>query len=209
MQREFLEQLLNFLTDEVQRKDVIQKIMDKHGEGIETLKVNNTDLTTQLKNKDSELGEANKLIKSLQESNKGNEELQGQINTYNEQITKLQAENEQLKIDNAIKVGLLAEKAKADDLDYLMFKIKQDNTNLKLDENGNVKGLDYKDIKVAYPNNFEVSSKKEVDVNNLPQIKEPDVSVSKEEFDKMGYSAKVKLKAENPEVYNTLVNKSN
>lgn len=153
----------------------------------------------------NELGEANKLIADFKKSSKGNEDLQAKIADYDTEMARLKAENEQLKIDNAIKVELLGGKAKPEDLDYLMFKIKQDNKELKVDEDGNLKGLDVKEIKTAYPGNFEAESKKEVEVNNLPKIDgKDDVVITKEEFNKMGYNSRVKLKEENPEMYNTL-----
>lgn len=156
--------------------------------------------------KDSELTEANKLIEELRKSSKGNEDLQAKITSYDTEVAQLRAENEQLKIDNAIKVELLGGKAKASDLDYLMFKIKQEHKDLKLDENGKIKGFEVSDIKTAYPGNFEVESKKEVDVNNLPKIDGKETSITKEQFDKMGYMEKNKLFQEDPDTYKTLKN---
>lgn len=156
--------------------------------------------------KDSELTEANKLIEELRKSSKGNEDLQAKITSYDTEVAQLRAENEQLKIDNAIKVELLGGKAKASDLDYLMFKIKQEHKDLKLDENGKIKGFEVSDIKTAYPGNFEVESKKEVDVNNLPSIDGKETSITKEQFDKMGYMEKNKLFQEDPDTYKTLKN---
>lgn len=147
------------------------------------------------------------LIKQLKETSKGNEEMQNKFTEYESKVAQLQAENEQLKIDNAVKVELLGAKAKGEDLDYLMFKIKQDNAELTLDENGKLKGLDVETIKTSYPNNFEVESKKVVDVNKLPKIELNDNNITKEQFEKMGYSSRVKLKEENPEMYNTLAKK--
>lgn len=147
-----------------------------------------------------------KLIEQLKEASKGNEDMQKKFTEYDSTIAKLQAENEQLKIDNEIKVELLASKAKAKDLDYLIFKIKQEHQNLELDDNGKLKGINFEDIKSVYPDNFEVESKKEVDVNKLPNINDKETSVSKEEFDKMGYQEKNKLQREDPDTYKNLKN---
>lgn len=155
--------------------------------------------------KDGELLKANELIAELKKSSKGNEDLQTKINNYDSEIAQLKAENEQLKIDNAIKVELLGNQAKSSDLDYLMFKIKQECKDLKLDEDGKIKGFEVSDIKTAYPGNFEIESKKEVDVNNLPSIEE-ETTITKEQFDKMGYMEKNKLFQEDPETYKTLKN---
>jgi hypothetical protein len=173
----------------------------------ENLDIRYKDLQDKFSAKDKELSSANELISSLKESNKGNEDLQAKITDYDTKVAQLQAENEQLKLDNAIKVGLLANKAKPEDLDYLIFKIKQDK-ELKLDKDGEIKGFDFKEVKTTFPNNFEAESKKEVNVNNLPNIKDQEPTVTKEQFDKMGYSSRVKLKETSPEIYNSLASKN-
>lgn len=152
-------------------------------------------------------GEDNKLIEDLKKSSKNNEEMQAKFTEYDSKVAQLEAENKQLRIDSALKVALLGGKAKQTDLDYLMYKIKQEHKELDFDDNGELKGFDVKDIKVAYPSNFEVESKKEVDVNNLPSIKDKDVSVTKEQFEKMSYNDKNKLFNEDPDTYKALMNK--
>lgn len=204
MKREFLEELLKSIEDETSRKDMIDKIMDENGKAINTSKSKIDELTEQLGLKTKESDEANKLIAELKKSNQGNEELQKSISTYEAENAKLKAENEQLKLDNAIKVELLSAKAKGDDLDYLMFKIKQNNEKLSLTESGELKGFDVEEIKTAYPSNFEVETKKVVDVNNLPKIETGENTITKEQFEKMGYKERTKLFNENPEVYNEL-----
>ena len=206
MKRDFLEQLLKSIEDESSRKNIIDKIMDENGKSINTSKSKIDELTEQLGLKTKENDEATKLIEELKKSSKGNDDLQAKITNYDTEMAQLRAENEQLKIDNAIKVELLGGKAKASDLDYLMFKIKQEHEELKLDENGKIKGFEVSDIKTAYPSNFEVESKKEVDVNNLPKIDGKETSITKEQFDKMGYMEKNKLYQEDPDTYKTLKN---
>lgn len=207
MKREFLEELLKSIEDETSRKDTIDKIMDENGKTINTNKSKIDELTEQLGLKTKESEEANKLIAELKKSNQGNEELQKSISAYEAENAKLKAENEQLRLDNAIKVELLGAKAKGDDLDYLMFKIKQNNDKLSLTENGEIKGFDVEEIKTAYPSNFEVETKKVVDVNNLPKIETGENTITKEQFEKMGYKERTKLYNDNPEVYNELTKK--
>lgn len=206
MKREFLEELLKSIEDETSRKDMIDKIMNENGKTINTNKSKIDELTEQLGLKTKESEEANKLIAELKKSNQGNEELQKSISTYEAENAKLKAELEQMKLENAIKVELLNAKAKGDDLDYLMFKIKQNNEELSLAENGEIKGFDLEQIKTAYPSNFEVETKKVVDVNNLPKIETSDNTITKEQFEKMGYKERTKLFNDNPEVYNELKN---
>ena len=80
------------------------------------LKEDHTGLTNQH-------GEATKLIEEMKKSSKGNEELQGKITTYESQLGQLQSELQQTKLESAIKVALLSEKAV--DVDYLTFKLKE------------------------------------------------------------------------------------
>lgn len=206
MKRDFLEQLLAVIEDETGRKDIIDKIMDENGKSINASKLKVDELTEQLGLKTKESDEDKKLIADLKKSSKDNEEFQAKFNEHEQTIAQLKAENEQLKIDNAIKVELLGGKAKANDLDYLMFKIKQEYKDLKLDEDGKIKGFEVKDIKTAYPSNFEAESKKEVDVNNLPSIDDKETAITKEQFDKMGYQDRNKLYQEDPDTYKTLQN---
>lgn len=150
--------------------------------------------------------EANKLIEQLKTSNAGNEDLQNKVSDYESKMAQLEAENNQLKIDNAIKVELLANKAKSEDLDYLMFRIKQNETEIKLDENGKLKGFDnvLTEIKTSCASQFEVEGKKKVDLNNLPNVDGDNMTISKEEFNKMSYNDKNKLYQDDPETYKKL-----
>jgi len=209
MNRDFLKEVFSKLenVDEATMKEIIDAIMNENGKGINESKSKIDELTQQLGLKTKETEEANKLIEELKKSNQGNEDLQKSISNYETENAKLKAENEQLKLDNAIKVELLNAKAKGDDLDYLMFKIKQNNDKLSLSENGELKGLDVAEIKTAYPSNFEVETKKVVDVNNLPKIETGENTITKEQFEKMGYKERTKLFNDNPEVYNELKNK--
>ena len=151
-----------------------------------------------------EYAEAKQLIEQLKGENKNNEDLQTKISTYETNLAKLQEENEQLKLDNAIKFELLNNKAKSNDIDYLMFKIKQENKELKLDDNGHVK-IDIDALKSTYSSNFEQEATKKINVNNLPKSEENE-KISKEDFNKMGYMERNKLFKENPELYNELKN---
>lgn len=154
--------------------------------------------------KTKEYDESQNLIAELKKASKGNEEMQTKFTEYESKVAELQAENEHLKIENALKVELLGAKAKASDLDYLMFKYKQENNEITLDDNGKIKGFDIEKIKTAYPSNFEVESKKEVDVNNLPNINDKPSTITKEDFNKMGYQEKNKLYMEDKELYTEL-----
>ena len=170
-------------------------------------------LNDLLKGKDAELTTANGLIAELKKGTKGNEELQQKIGTYETQVADLQTQLQETKIKSAIKVALLSEKAV--DVDYLTFKLneklKEKGETLQLDENDNIKGWDaYKDgLKTQFPSMFEsagTGNKKVLGDNRLPESDGEHVSVTKEEFAKMGYKSRVELKASNPELYSKLTN---
>lgn len=103
--------------------------------------------------------------------------------------------------------------AKAFDVDYLTFKIneklKGDGKAVELDENEHIKGWDdmLSDLKTQFPSQFEKSNSIHIDPNVLPQ---PNTSsgISAEEFAKMGYQSRLKLKQENPEAYAQLTGRN-
>lgn len=107
----------------------------------------------------AELQSANELIAQLKKSAKGDEGLQERIAGYEGQVAGLQAELEKTKLQSAIKVALLSEKAA--DVDYLAFKLneaaKEKGEALELDENGSIKGWEARleGLKTQFPKMFE------------------------------------------------------
>lgn len=132
-----------------------------------------TDKETELTSKIAELTEANNLIAELKKSSKGDEELQGKITGYENQVATLQKELADTKIKSAIKLSLLAEKAV--DVDYLTYKLKEKlnekGESLELDENENIKGWDDKlsGLKTQFPTMFEASAGKQIIEKKLPE----------------------------------------
>lgn len=133
----------------------------------ENLDIRYGKLKTDHEGKLSELAEAQKLIEDLKKSTEGNEGLQKKITDYEGQVTNLQAELEKTKLEAAIKVELLS--AKAADVDYLTFKLKEKG-ELALDENGKIKGWDDKlaGLKTQFPNQFEGAGGKKYEERKLP-----------------------------------------
>lgn len=164
MKREFLKEL-------GLEAEVIDKIMAENGKDIEAHKANGDKLTADLSAKTKEHDEALALIEELKKNNAGNEQLQKSVADYETKVAQLTAENEQLKVDKAIEIALLENKAKSGDIDYLMYKIKAEHKDLTLDENGKVKGIDdiISGAKTAYAGNFETVQKKKYDPNPLPK----------------------------------------
>lgn len=166
-------------------------------------------LQEQLTGKQSELDTANGLIEDLKKATKGNEDLQGKITTYEGQVADLQAQLAETKLKSAIKVALLSENAV--DVDYLTFKLneklKEKGETLELDENDNIKGWDsqLEGLKTQFPTMFESSTKKIIEKNTLPNNQNNgDTGLTQEQFNKMGYQSRLKLKQEQPEVYNKM-----
>lgn len=111
--------------------------------------------------KDTEIGNANKLIEELKKASKGDEGMQQKISTYETENARLQQELEETKVSSALKVALLS--AKTDDTDYMTFKIKEmlkeKGEELKIDDDGNIKGWDdmLTTLKTQFPTHFENS----------------------------------------------------
>ena len=162
------------------------------------LKEDNDNLTNQH-------GEATKLIEEMKKSSKGDEELQGKITTYEGQVQQLESELQQTKLESAIKVALLSEKAV--DVDYLTFKLKEKG-ELELDESGNVKGLDDKlsSLKIQYPAQFEGSAEKKIEENKLEDGEGQKTGFTKSDLLKKSYAERMKVFSENPDAYNEAMN---
>lgn len=127
--------------------------------------------------KDTEIGNATKLIEELKKASKGDEGMQQKISTYETENARLQKELEETKVNSAIKVALL--EAHAVDTDYMTYKIKtglkEKNEELKLDDDGNIKDWDnmLTSLKAQFPTQFTASSgsddgQKHIIENRLP-----------------------------------------
>lgn len=148
--------------------------------------------------------ESEKLIAELQKATKGQEAVQGKITEYEATIKKQTEELEQAKTESALKIGLLSQGAKASDIDYLIFKMNHDGDfKAELNDKGEIKGLDdkVKSLKTQFPNQFEAESKKVIDEKKLNQHDDNKTSVTKEDFNKMGYKSRLAFKEENPDLY--------
>lgn len=181
------------------------------GQGEYVNKYKLTDLETALKGKETELGEANKLIESLKKATKSDEELQGKITAYETEKAQLQAELQETKLKSAIKVALMSEKAV--DVDYLTFKLnekmKEKGETLELDENDNIKGWADKlsGLKTQFPTMFEAAGSGNMQVlgdNRLPSGDNRKATPTKEQFAAMGYEERVALKQDNEQLYRQL-----
>ena len=162
--------------------------------------------------KETELKSANELIAELKKATKGNEEIQGKFTEYEQENARLQTELQETKLKSAIKVGLLEEGCA--DVDYVTFKLmeglKAKGESLELDENDNIKGWDdvISGLKTQFPTQFEsVKGGQIVDPQPLPGRTEPQTGITQEQFNKMGYQSRLKLKREQPDVYAQMTGK--
>jgi len=160
-------------------------------------------LKEQYDAKDKEHKEATTLIAELKKQTDGNAELQEKIGGYEAQIEALQTENAAHRLDSAIKLELLANGAKAGDIDYLMFKIKQNEVSV--DDNGKVTGFDIEQLKTAHQSNFESADNLEVIINKPPNGGNGDKDgITKSDFDNMSYMQRLELQQNDPEIYSEL-----
>jgi hypothetical protein len=157
---------------------------------------------------------ANATIAELKKAAKGQADMQAIITNHEGTIQKLTEQLAQAKLDAAIKVGLLSEKAV--DVDYLTFKLneklKGDGEALTLDDNGNIKG--WKDkvdgLRTQFPNMFEAandgSNPDGYEVVPLPLRKGSggNDAPTKESFRNMTYEQRVALKQQNESLYRQL-----
>ena len=167
---------LNAYNGDEKNKDKQVKLVDL-GSGEYVSKLKYQDLETSLNSKGEELSAANSLIEELKKkTGKDDRELQEKISSYETTVSELQDELAKTKIESALKVALLSEKAK--DVDYLTFKINEDlkknGENLELDGNGAIKGWDSRleGLKTQFPDMFEKKSDKEderLDEQRLPE----------------------------------------
>lgn len=134
-------------------------------------------LQEALNAKGTELTNATQIIEDLKKSAHKGDDLTAKIAEFETTIRDQQEELKKAKTESALKIELLSAGAKADDIDYLLFKLGNDSDfKAELDENGKLKGIDekMKNLKTIYPNQFEAETSKKIDENNLPGGKTDD-----------------------------------
>ena len=130
------------------------------------------------------------------------------VEDANKKLAELQAENDRIKLDNAVERALI--EAKVQDVDYMKFKLKEKHPDgFKLDENGKIESINtvLDDLKVQCPSQFAKTEKK-IEEKKLEKSDDNSGSISSEQFNKMNYHERAKLFKENPEQYAEL-NKTN
>ncbi len=163
---------------------------------------------SDLNSKKDELKKANDLIAQLKKETGSNKSLQDKIAEYQADIERLQAENAKLKIDSALQFAL--KDAGASDVDYMMFKAKE-KSELELDDKGKIKGIDdlLADLKTRLPGQFtskdgNAEGRKKLEPNGLPESTNQK-TVTRDQFLKMGYEERLRLKKDSPEQYKKFI----
>ena len=153
----------------------------------------------------SEHAQAQQSITDLQQQIAQFEQLKAQyvakVDEANKKFAQLEAENNRIKLDNALERALI--EAKVQDVDYMKFKLKEKNPDgFKLDENGKIESINtvLDDLKVQFPNQFAKVEKK-IEEKKLEKSDDNNGGVSSEQFSKMNYHERAKLFKENPEQY--------
>ena len=191
--------------------DTITKIQaDMKTNRVYTASEENLDIRYgKLKN---EHAQSQQTITTLQEQVAQFEQLKSQnaslVEDANKKLAELQAENDRIKLDNAVERALI--EAKVQDVDYMKFKLKEKHPDgFKLDENGKIESINtvLDDLKVQFPNQFTKTEKK-IEEKKLEKSDNDNGGISSEQFSKMNYHERAKLFKENPEQYAEL-NKNN
>lgn len=154
----------------------------------------------------TEHGESTKLIEQLKAGSKDNEALQAKIAEFETTVATLQAENAKIKVESAARFELAA--AKAIDVDYMLFKLKEKG-DLELDDNGKIKGFDDKlaGLKTEHPTQFgsEGNGGREIDPQPLPPREDHGGGMTKSEFMRKPYAERAAFANENPEAYQNIM----
>ena len=151
--------------------------------------------------------ESTKLIDQLKAGTKDSEALQGRITAYEAQVGELQKQLKQTQLEAAIQVALLG--AKVTDVDYMAFRLKEKG-ELELDDQGKIKGIDdmLAGLKTQFPAFFEsADQQRELQPHRLPDRKPDEGGMTKAEFLRKPYAERAAFANENPEAYQTIMNK--
>lgn len=163
-------------------------------------------LQAQFESRGQELTNANNLIAELQKAAKGDEALQQKVTEYQNQAVQLQQKLNDTLIDSGLRIAFM--EAGGIDIDYLIYKAKNGEKKPELGEDQKIKGIEdiVSGLKTSSPNQFEsgTGGRKVLGGKGLPGGDDRPVTVTKEDFAKMGYNDRLKLKQENEQLFRQL-----
>lgn len=155
-----------------------------------------------------QIAQRDEQLKTLQDNAGSNKELQDQLKQLQEDNKAAEkAFQEQLaevKMNAAIDTALM----KANALDAELVKVKLDKGSIMLKEDGSLEGLSEQLDAVKKDFGFLFKSENAVHINGAKPAdgsgSAGNAAVTKEEYQKMTYTERLKLKTEQPEVYSEL-----
>lgn len=169
---------------------------------------------TASQGKDAEIENYKKAIADLQKAAKGNEDIQQRISQLEAENAQLKAEQEESERKYAFELLLMdAGVTDKDEREFLAFKyekkLKEEGKALELDENKHIKGGEgiVDSLKTQFPAKFTAAGDAKMRVlgdNKLPPHDGGPLTVTKEQFLKMDYDERLKLKQENETLYRQL-----
>lgn len=151
----------------------------------------------------AEHGESVKLIEQMKKDSAVSGKLSEQISTYESTVQQLQQKLANSQLESAIKIALLS--ANTTDVDYMTFRLKEKG-DLKLDESGNIEGIDDKiaGLKTQFPAFFGGKQNMEIKPQPINQ-QNAESGMTKAEFLKKSYAERAQFAQENPEAFRTLL----
>lgn len=190
-----------FTDEEIKKIDDVMKENKLYTTAEENIDIRYSKLKEQNESNLNELKEAQKLIETLKKDSSSEDSLK-KIKDYESTVEKLKEEINKTRAESEFKFELL--NAGANDVDYLMYKAKESG-GLEVDEDGKVKNMvnTIQSLKQTYKNQFKTSMKK-VEENILKEREQGENSITKEEFNKMGYQERNRLYKDNVELYKKL-----
>lgn len=196
MKREFLKEL--GLEDET-----INKIMAEHGKDIESYKTRLVDTEQKLTGSQGQIAQYETKIAELEKLTAGNAELKRQLDTLNAQIAADREAAQKAQADKDLTDKVIAafgdrKFVNAYTRDAMIAEVKA--ALAKAENAGRGIGEIFaeltkdKDGIFANPNPAD-----------MPEMKDVNLALKREDFEKMGYSARLALRKEQPEVYKKMV----
>jgi hypothetical protein len=179
--------------------DVLKAIEDSKKDFVPRSRLN--DKNDEIKELKEEILNRDTQIAELQKSVKGNDDLTKQIEDLKKANDDWQGKYKETQLNNAIKLAVAKDAKDANDILHFINK-----EGLEVLEDGTVKGLEDAVKKLRESKSYlfaeETPSLKGRKPNDDPTP--PPTGVTKEQFAQMGYSDRVKLYNENPDLYKTL-----
>ncbi|MCD9070653.1 phage scaffolding protein [Staphylococcus chromogenes] len=185
-------------------EETVQKIVDEHHDTLRDLKneaKQAESLKEQLEKANKELENRDKQITDLQKAKDGdNQELKDKLDQYKQENAQYQADMKELKLNSAIKLAVAKDANDANDVLLML-----DKSNLELQEDGNVKGLEdaVKALQESKPYLFAYNKASGRTPNDGDAI---NTGITKEQFDEMTVAQREDLFYNHRETYDKLLN---